>query len=84
MKKLVWDFLFHLLRKIDKHRLERCTFDTSVTVSMRHFIPDDGQWHHVATSVDYWLKTDQSGKRENKIETMAYVDGKLQQKEWDK
>ena len=65
-----------IMTKHDQLHLDRCEIGEQILLNIRKYVPDDGEWHHVAMTIDYWIKI---RKRKVKKEVKkVFVDGKEQ------
>lgn len=79
-KRWLCKLLKSWLGKIDEIELKKCIIGETITMEIAKFVPDDGAWHHVAMTIDYYFKQN-DGKKTKKETRGIYVDGELKAKE---
>lgn len=75
MKNLLVRFLVWSLGKLSVETLVQCTIVKDCSFKISKFIPDDNKWHHMAMTVEYWIKLGADKKQEERFIDAGYVDG---------
>lgn len=65
------NFLIWIISKLDTTIFEKCLIGEKVELNTRHYVPQDGEWHHFAYTVDMFIKFNEVVKNQK-----IYVDGK--------
>jgi hypothetical protein len=74
-RQRIANFLIWIVSKLDTTIFEKCLIGEKVELNTRHYVPQDGEWHHFAYTVDMWMKFDEVIKNPK-----IYVDGKKAKK----
>jgi len=79
VKRKVVRILKKWLGALDELELLKCSIAKDCTFTLSKFIPNDGKWHHMAISVDYWIKLDDNIElcKDEKYIDAGYLDGIL-------
>jgi len=64
------EFLIKIISKLDCDMLSSCTIDSKYSCNIKKIVPQDGEWHHFAHTVDCWIKFHEEVKNEK-----IYLDG---------
>ena len=66
------------LTKLNIERLKKLTIDDKrIVIGISKFIPDDGEWHNVASTVSAWIKISKKRKFRTSWDDVAvFIDGK--------
>jgi len=79
LKRKLVRILKQLLGYLDELELLKCSIAKDCSFTLSKFIPDDGKFHHMAISVDYWIKLSETkdGNADEKFIDAGYIDGIL-------
>lgn len=75
MRKLIARILVFLLSKIDPSTFRSCVVDKKFTVEFQRYVPNDNKWHHVAYTIDCYIKRNKKDKVSDKYISNLYLDG---------
>lgn len=76
MKNKIFNLLIWVLNKWYSPQFDKCEIGTTVTIGLKHYIPNDKKWHHCALTTEYWIKVPKEGIRKENL----YIDGVLVKK----
>ena len=71
MKNKICNFLVWILNKWLSPEFDKCQFGTTITIGLKHYIPNDNEWHHCALTTGYWIKLPKEGIMKENL----YIDG---------
>lgn len=59
-----------------REHIKKMCVGKNIEIELESHIPNDEKWHHVAMTVEYWIKLSKDFKQDHKDETILYIDGK--------
>jgi len=62
--------LINIVSKLDNQVFLSSSIDSKYSLNLRRYVPQDGEWHHFAHTVDCWIRFNEEIKNEK-----IYVDG---------
>jgi len=79
VKRKIVKILKQWLGYLDELELLKCSIAKDCTFTLSKFIPNDGKFHHMAVTVDYWIKLSETkdGCFDEKYIDAGYIDGIL-------
>jgi hypothetical protein len=77
MKKRIISWLVWWINKVDPNHsvIKRFEYSWKLSLNQMRYVPDDGKWHHIAMTLESWVKKPKKGRMVSKKKRDFYVDG---------
>jgi len=79
VREVIATFLIKLAFCLHQEHVRKCCIGTKIEMDVEKYMPNDGKWHHIAMTMDYWIRLCKNFEKEQKEETAIFIDGTKQE-----